>query len=329
MYTPHTPGAWLHTTLTYDHAEYRSPLKCPGRGHPDCLYTGKSWYPHEFEPHSLLEPISDRASTEFTEVHGKITFFASQPGADYVRGEANRRWFERKPYFWRTEGSPSPWGQFPEWNKIELKHPFPWVRQFAFVKDKRPDGPCYLVIADDLNGNQELEPAFNFWCLASEVTEVSPRHPRFKGQHGLDCEMTALEPATGRLEFAEWRHRRNFLVGDPGMEETQKLVRVYGRRGGQGFVTVLCPRQANEPEPKVESLANGKLVKLILPDQVHWILQSKEPATVSDGPVRFAGTAAVAKRWHDGRVEVTLLAPGRAECAPVSLESQTPATKEQ
>jgi hypothetical protein len=304
-------------------------MKCPGRGHPDCFYTGKSWYQHEFEPHSVLEPIPDRASTEFTEVHGKVTGFAWQPGADYVRGEANRRWFERKPYFWRTEGSPSPWGQFSEWNKTELKHPFRWVRQFAFVKDEKPDGPCYLVIADDLTGNKELEPAFNFWCLASEVKEVAPRRLRFTGQHGLDCDMFALAPATGRIQLGEWGHKQNFLVGDPGMEENQKLARLYGPRGGQGFLAVLYPRKANEPEPKVESLANGKLVKLTLPDQTHWILLSKEPVTVSDGAVKLTGTAAVAKRWHDGKVEVTLLAEGRAECGQVTLESKAPATKKQ
>jgi hypothetical protein len=113
------------------------------------------------------------------------------------------------------------------------------------------------------------------------------------------------------------------------MEENQKLARLYGPRGGQGFLAVFYPRKANEPEPKVESLANGKLVKLTLPDQTHWILLSKEPATVSDGPVKLTGTAAVAKRWKDGSAEVTLLAEGQAECGQVTLESKTPATKKQ
>ena len=330
MYTPHTPGAWLHTTLTYDHVEHISPVKCPGREHPDCFYTGKSWYQHEFEPHSVLEPIPDRASTEFTEVHGKITSFASQPAADYVRGEANRRWFERKPYFWRHEGSPSPWGQFTEWNKTELKHPFLWVRQFAFVKDEKPDGPCYLVIADDLTGNEELEPAFNFWCLATDVKEIAPHKLHFTGQQGLDCDMFALVPTTGRIQLGQWGHKQNFLVGDPGMEENQKLVRIYGPHGGQGFLAVLYPRKANEPEPepKVESLADGKLAKLTLPDQTHWILLSKEPVTVTDGPVKLAGTAVVVKRWNDGRVLVTLLAAGQAECGDVKLNTDVPTVKD-
>ena len=34
------------------------------------------------------------------------------------------------------------------------------------------------------------------------------------------------------------------------MEENQKLARIYGPRSGQGFLVVLYPRKANEPEPK-------------------------------------------------------------------------------
>jgi hypothetical protein len=70
-------------------------------------------------------------------------------------------------------------------------------------------------------------------------------------------------------------------------------------------------------------------VKLTLPDQIHWILLSKESATVTDGPVKLTGTAALAKRWASGKVDLTLLAQGKAECGNVSLESPTPATKVQ
>ena len=328
MYTPHTPGAWLHSTLTYDHNEHAAPVRCPGRGHPDCFYTGTSWYPHEFEPHSLLEPIPDRDSPNFTEVHGAIMAFATQASADYVRGEANRCWFERKPYFWRHEGSPSPWGQFSDWKKIKLKHPFRWVRQFAFVKDEKSDGASYLVIADDLTGNEELSPAFNYWCLANAVKEVTPHRYHFTGQHGLNCDMFALVPSEGRIQLGEWGHKQTFLVGQNGLEENQKLVRLCGSPGTQSFLVVLYPRKDHEPEPKVNSLANGKLVKVTLPEQTHWILLSKETVTVHDGPIKLTGTAAVVKRWQDGRLLVSLLAPGDAECGNVKLHTDVPIVKE-
>jgi hypothetical protein len=91
---------------------------------------------------------------------------------------------------------------------------------------------------------------------------------------------------------------------------------------------VLYPRKATEPEPKVEALANGKLVRLTLPDQTHWILLSKEPATVSDGPVKLTGTAAVLKRWNDGRLIATMLAAGEAECGDLKLKTSVPTMKE-
>jgi hypothetical protein len=271
--------------------------------------------------------MTDQASPQFTEVHGKITAFAAQAGVDYIRGEANRHWFHRKPYYYRPDGSPSPWAPQSSFEALAIQQPFRWVRQFAFVKDEKPDGPCYLVIADDLTGNQELEPAFNYWCLASDVKEVAPRHLRFTGQHGLDCEMLALAPAAGRIQFGEWGHKQNFLVGDPGMEENQTLARVYGPRGGQGFLAVLYPRKADEPEPKVELVAGGKLVKVTLPDQTHWILLSKEPVEVNDGPLTLSGTVAVAKRWNDGRVLVSLLAAGAAECGNVKLKAEGPVSR--
>lgn len=325
MYTPHTSGAWLHSTLTYDHREHARPVRCPGQGHKDCFYTGKPWYAHEFEPHTVIEPTPDRAALDFTEVHGKITAFATQPAADYVRGEANRKWLERRPYFHRHEGSPSPWGQFTEWDKVELRRPFRWVRQFAFVTDERPDGPNYLVITDDLTGNEELDPAFNFWCLATDAKEPSPRRFRFAGQHGVDLDMAVLSPAAGDVKLGEWGHKQGFLIGSKGLEENQKLVRVYGGRGGGGFAVVLYPRKPGEAEPKVERV--GPLVRVILPDQTHWILLSKEPVEATDGPVKVRATAAVIKRWNDGRASVTLLASGAAECDGVRLESNEPATK--
>jgi len=50
-------------------------------------------------------------------------------------------------------------------------------------------------------------------------------------------------------------------------------------------------------------------------------------ASVTEGPVKLAGTAAAAKRWNDGRAEVTLLAAGKAERGQLILDSEMPATK--
>ncbi len=320
MYTPQASAPWWHSTLSYNHQEHAQPVPCPGRGHPDCFYTGKSWFEHQFEPNAALAPIADMAAGSITELNGKIAAFATQPGADYVRGEANRHWFQKMPYYL---DSPQPWAFFTEFDRIELKKPFPWVRQFAFVKDASPSGPNYLVIADDLTGNQELEPAFNFWCLAHEVKQVAPRQYYFTGQHGIDLDMFILDPKEGRIQLGGWSHKQGFLGGG---EESQKLVRVYGKPDGSGFRVVLYPRKGDEPQPQVTALADGRLVRVVLPDQTHWILLSKEPVTVSDGPVTLSGTTAVVKQWRDGRVELVLLAGGKVMCGERVLERAEPAS---
>jgi hypothetical protein len=255
-------------------------------------------------------------------MHGQIAAFAGQPGADYVRIEADRRWFEQLPYF---ADQPSPWAAFTEFDKTELKQPFRWVRQFAFVKDAKPDGPCYLVIADDLTGNRELEPAFNFWCLANDVRPSGPRQYHFTGQHGVDLDMHIAEPAEGRVQLGEWGHHQGFLIGGAGLDERQKLVRVFRGPDGGGFRVVLYPRKPNEPQPKVESLAGGKLLKVTLPDQTHWIVLSREPVEVADGPVSIAGTAAVIKQLPGGRIEIVLLAAGKARHGAMELATPGPA----
>ena len=90
----------------------------------------------------------------------------------------------------------------------------------VLVKDDKPDGPGYLVIAGDLTGDEAMEPAFNFWCLARDLKEIAPRH--------LHC-----------YQLGEWGHKQSFPIRDPGLEERQKLARVYGPRGGRGFLAAL------------------------------------------------------------------------------------------
>jgi len=261
--------------------------------------------------------VDPETAGDFTELFGRIAPFAAQPGADYVKGEVDRKWFERIPYFMDPEeGPPTPWAPFTQFERVKLAHPFRWSRQTILVKDDTPNGHAYLVVADDLSGNRELEPAFNFWCMAKEVTQDG-RHLHLTGQYGVDLDMFILEPAAGRIQTGEYSADKL---------ETQKLVRVFGKPDGTGFRVVLYPRKPEEPKPKVESLANGKLTKVTRPDQTHWILLSKEPAAVADGPVSARGTAAVVKRWANGRSQLTLLEAGSISHAGQTLSGERSAT---
>jgi hypothetical protein len=306
MYTPFIEDPWWYSTLSYNHHEYDQPVPCPGDGkpgNPDCFYTGKAWYDHRFEPNTALAPVADQvaADSSITEMHGTLDAFVSTPGADYARGSAKREWFEIRPYFYKDRGLPEPWTPNTVFDKVHLKQPFLWTRHFIWVKDENPDGPQYLIITDDLSGNHELEPAFNFWCLADSVKAVGARQYAFSGQHGLDLDMFVLEPQQGRVQTGEWSHTQAFLKST---EEKQEFVRVYGSKNGGGFHVVLFPRKPNEPQPKVETLQGGKVVKISLPDQTHWIVLSPQPVTIRDGKMKFTGTAGVVKKWKDGRTQV-------------------------
>ncbi|MHB9131236.1 MAG: hypothetical protein ACYDBB_09130 [Armatimonadota bacterium] len=321
MYTPYMSESWLFSGLSFNHQEHTTPVPCPGKGQPGCFYTGKAWYEHTTEPNTMLDYRSDPTDTNIGDMHGQIRAFATQPGADYLQGGAVRHRFAKMPYMYGAQLSVQPLQANTVLENYDTKEPFTWTRQFAFVKDASASGPNYLVITDDLAGNTELEPAFNYWCLATDVKEMGKRQYHFTGQFGIDCDMFVLQPGEGRVQLGEWKHTQAFLVGNPGLEELQKFVRVYGKPDGKGFSVVLFPRKANEPQPKVETLADGKLIKVILPDQTHWIVLSKEPVTVQDGPVKITGTAAVVKQWQDGRVQITLLAGGEASCGTETLKS--------
>lgn len=327
MYTPHTADPWWHNTLSYNHAEHVEPVRCPGRGHRDCFYTGRSWFDHTIEPHTGWAAISDREGASVTDASGRIESFAAEPGADYIRGEAERKWFARRPYFYREEGDPQPSAPFTEFETIKLQHPFRWVRQIAYVTGSQAGDPEYMFVADDLSGNQEVEPAFNFWCLAAAVQEEGRRY-LFTGQHGIDLDMTVLEPRRGKIELREWGHKQGFLIGGNGLEENQKVARVFGKPDGGGFRVVLHPRKGNEPRPVVDLVGEGKLARIAFPGETHWVLLAKETVEASDGPVRAKGTAAVIRRKGNGATSLTLLAPGKIECAGAILESEKPASVE-
>jgi len=327
MNSPRISSPWWHNALSFNHVEHDPPLACPGRDLPGCFYTGKGWVEHRVEPHTALAPVPDDTMSNPAEVFGHIATYAMQPGADYLCGEAERRSFVKLPYYTRENGDPDPWTSRAGCEQVTLAHPFQWTRQMLFVKDDTPEGPNYLYVTDDLRGNSELEPAFNFWCLATNVVQ-NRRQLFLNGQFGIDLDMVVVEPASGRIQIGEWGHHQTHLVGGSGLNENQKLVRVFGNTDGGGFRILFYPREANEPMPRVDSLEHGALVRVMLPDQTHWLLLSKTPITVTDGPVKLTGTAAVVKRWQDGRIRLILLAPGKVECAGKVLESAQPSSED-
>ena len=58
------------------------------------------------------------------------------------------------------------------------------------------------------------------------------------------------------------------------------------------------------------------------------VIASAEPVTYKEGPLSFSGTAAVVKKFADGRVNLALLAPGKLSYGTLALEKQGAATAE-
>jgi len=117
---------------------------------------------------------------------------------------------------------------------------------------------------------------------------------------------------------------------DPGLcvLERQKLFRIERAKGGKGFSVLVFPRKPAEPEPKLAAIPGVSGVKLVLPDQTHWGVASRDEVEFQDGDLHFRGTAGVIKRFADGRMSMTLLAPGRIDYGKTVLDARGPATLE-
>ncbi len=108
-------------------------------------------------------------------------------------------------------------------------------------------------------------------------------------------------------------------------EERQKLLRISGKPGRDGFSVLVYPRKPGEPRPELTPLAGNAGVKLTLPDQTHWVIASRRRVSFVEEPLHFNGTAAVVKRFADGRVVLALLAPGDVAFGRLRLQRGEPA----
>ena len=331
QYQPSIRQACFHNTISYNHREWPEPKKCPGRDTPGCFYTGKRWFGHDVEPFTCLEYAFDETSPDPSGSLGEIKEFAALPAADYARGEQPQRFFHTVPYRYEK---PDCFAGFDFGKPTEVP-PFLWSRQVILVKDADPKGTSYLLVHDDLSGNQRLEPAFNLWSLTKGVEPRGdqPFHT-LSGQWGVDLDVFVAEPASPRIGFGELAHQNASVNADRfkrlhnrPFEERQSLFRILGKPG-DGFTVAIYPRKPDEPKPQFARLAGVPGVKVTMPNETHWVIASRTPVTFSEGPLSFSGTAAVVKQFADGRASLTLLAPGKLSLGALTLESDKPATRE-
>ncbi len=328
MYVPNCGHSIWHNTLSWNLRENPPRTPCPGRGHPDCWFTKRMWKAHKYKPHMLLDRCDDsqtQAVDGFKEYAGEIRAQALTPEVDYVMAAMPLIEFKHTPYFNKAESeNPVPWAPYQDLDRRRLKKRYEWQRRFIFIKDEDLNGPNYFVIQDDLDGQAELTPTANFWCLADDM-RVGKDTVRWTGQYEVDLDMYVAYPKRPKLSSRTWWHSSSqpLRVTHKKGREEQIAAHIANAPGKGGFCVVLYPRGRYEVRPFFKSNRDGSAIEVTIGRRRDVIFCSRKQKTTSFGGVKCDGTAAVVK-LHPDYSALTLAEPGKLTLKGISLESKSP-----
>ncbi|MHB9132803.1 MAG: hypothetical protein ACYDBB_17175 [Armatimonadota bacterium] len=329
MYTPNCWQSIWHNTLTWNVKEGPLKVPCPGRDN-GCFYTKNklAWYDHQYEPHTLLDRDADsqtKAADGFKELGGEARAHAFSPEADYMQASMPLAEFQEWPWVDRAESdNPQAWGSFTEFRRLRLSRSYEWQRRYLFVKDEDLQGPNYFVIADDLDGQAELTPQANYWCLA-DSQRITGDLVRWKGQYQVDLDMYVAWPKKPQIQSREWWHTQRgpaqaeFKNG----REYQIAAHLKNQPGNGGFTVMLYPRGRYEVQPTYTSSKDGKLLQVTIGARKDVILCTRQPYKGELGGVRMEGTVAVAK-LHPDYTALILPEPGILTARGYTARSTAP-----
>lgn len=326
MYTPNCWQSLWHNTLSWNVAERPRRTPCPGRDQ-GCFYTvnNLAWFDHEYEPHTLFDRDADsqtRAADGYKELGGEMRAYAFCPEADYAQASLPLREFQLWPWFDHAESpNPQAWSAFTQFERLRTTRPYEWQRRYLFIKDADLQGPNYFLIADDLDGQAELTPQANFWCLA-DSQEIRGDLVRWKGQYALDLDMYVAWPKRPQITSREWWHTQRGPIGADFKDgrEYQIAAHVKNQPGGGGFTVLLYPRGRYEVQPQYRSSADGKTVTVAIGPRTDQIFCSRRPFNTTVGGVAFDGTVGVAK-LHPDYTALVLSAPGSLSARGIGVVS--------
>lgn len=92
------------------------------------------------------------------------------------------------------------------------------------------------------------------------------------------------------------------------------VCRAKGKKG-EGFLAVIFPRKAGEPEPVIESWADGAGAKIAWKGETHFVLLDTREREVNADGIKAQAGALVCKTANGKVASLTLLAGGTAEAA--------------
>jgi len=185
-------------------------------------------------------------------------------------------------------------------------------RAVLFVKDADPLGPNYFLVRDEAEG--KLKMSWNLWSLSKQIARLKPRLWRAEGQYGVDMDLFFVIPPEPAFSRDQWTGKW------AGHEDTQLCMRLTFERDPHVF-WLLYPRRPQEPEAQFSALPKGTGAMVELPDRTDFVFLSYERKAFKGEGVEFGGTAGVARRWRDSRLDLTLNAPGTIAADGLALES--------
>lgn len=325
MYVPNCQQNLWHNTISWNVEEHELKRPAYPRGDPRDFHTGKSWFEHEYDPHILLERSEDTIGGGGHEAYsGTVpahTFFEE---ADYVMASMPMREFAKVPFFNKEEGQPGPWASFTSFDRIRLERDYEWQRRFIFIKDEDLNGPNYFLIHDDLDGQDELRPQANIWCLADSQI-IGNNRVFWKGQYHIDLDMYVAFPRDAEIGTRNWWHDSSqpIRVNWKNGREEQIAAHVKNQPGAGGFTLILYPKGRYEIGPEYKSNQDGTAVEVSIGSRRDVIFCFRDRKRTSFGDVNLDGTVAVMKKTPD-YTSLILLEPGELRGGDLAIVSDIP-----
>ena len=326
LYQPMTSSALSHNTISWDVRP--GGAKDPGKGQPG------NWYTDHNQPVVDLGGVTptlhyeigwDKESQKINETRGLATFATDCPDAALLESQVHIKALTETPT--KPSNFEIAVAQQASPPITKLAKPFTWTRRLLYVKAPQAAGMNYVVVRDDFGGFAERTPNFSYWALADDVA-LQGSLARFKGQLGVDTDMTVLVPAEPKLHPGTFTHDQcEGIVGaaygkkyGKRFEEKTVLCRAEGRKD-QGFLVVLFPYQADEDKPTVEPWANGAGAKIAWKGETHYVLLDVAEREVKADGVEAKASALVVKAKDAKNAALALPAGGEAKFGKLKLRS--------
>lgn len=194
-----------------------------------------------------------------------------------------------------------------------------WSRQILFMKGKTATSPNYFVIRDSVSGDAKLATWLYLNLLGTkkdirpqgETIHVDTEWPTKLDVRFAQPEIKSLAMHEQRLPLALHNSNIGERVGAPGTispnwvkpdgspwegkpranqtHENHVILRVPSAPGS-GYFWVLYPREANEPEPQVNVLADG-VMKITHREGTDYVFLGASPVAYEGEGVVFRGRA--------------------------------------